>query len=526
MSAKLELERVRRLLPAAWRHRAAVIWGLYAAGILVILLLPLMSSSGYLDEKALLLGVLPSTWKSGAPAAAGLARRIAAAGPHPSLAALLSAADAGAEGQPHLAWHPIASPGCESVYAVVPAARGDGTESLGLVLPIDLRDASAAALGAAVGVSAARQLAAAPWLAKDVAVAFVDAGRCGGALAATEAWLAALEAGGGPGPGAPPLGLLQQALVVDVASVAATEARLGVVGHSGQLPNMDMLFLTKRNLDYFTGLPAGLDVGGAPAHHAQRAPTGAAAWMEQAATGLAFAARLAGGRPSGAHAALLRRGVDAVTVTLRRGAGEGGGGGNPAALEQTAQFGLTAAEMVLHTCNNLEERLHHSAALYALVSADRYASVGACMAAPACLLLAALLQAAGRLAAARGAPAARWRAAWARAVGAHAAAGAAVATWQGAGLEGAATAAAVIVGGAYCLVEWGQAWADVVAEGRPPAAAPPPPAAEARSPAALAALLGALLVAEAAALLLWRWALSLAVLLLAVPALQLLPGPR
>jgi len=79
-------------------------------------------------------------------------------------------------------------------------------------------------------------------------------------------------------------------------------------------------------------------------HHAKSAPAASGAYAAELATAAAFAARLASCRPTGAHAAFLRRGIDAITLTL--GNAGGSSSDNPAGWQQTCGFALAAAEMV------------------------------------------------------------------------------------------------------------------------------------------------------------------------------------
>ena len=228
----------------------------------------------------------------------------------------------------------------------------------------------------------------------------------------------------------PRAGALQQALVLQLAgssdatggrSAAAGTAEVAVHGHGGQLPNMDLYYLVKRNLDLHTSLPATLRASEAPLPPAARRAITAAADLAAAAfpaaaaavrshavelrTVAAFASQQASGRPTGAHAAFLARQIDAATLTLRLHAaaeqpagrqGSGRGSTSPQ-VHAAASAALTAAEMVLRTFNNLEERLHHSTALYVLLSPSRFAPIGAYLAPPGSLLLAALAQVCRRI---------------------------------------------------------------------------------------------------------------------------------
>lgn len=228
----------------------------------------------------------------------------------------------------------------------------------------------------------------------------------------------------------PRAGLLQQALVLELSGAAAgtapaataTWAELSVHGAAGQLPNLDLYYLVKRNLDLHTAIPAALRpreaplpawveqaagaVGASAAAAGLTTASGARRYAAELATLSAFSAQLASGRPTGPHAPFLGMQVDAATLTLQlsalpgeppSGSGSGGAAPQPSPqLQAAAASVLAATEMVLRTLNNLQERLHHSTALYALLSPDRFVSIAAYLAPPGCLLLAALAQV-GRL---------------------------------------------------------------------------------------------------------------------------------
>jgi hypothetical protein len=213
--------------------------------------------------------------------------------------------------------------------------------------------------------------------------------------------------------------LLQQALVLEVAAPAggggdgASSAELRMHGAGGLLPNLDLYYLIKRNLDLHTSLPVGLKDSGvlpaavrrgldaaarAAAAAAAATPAAAARYASELQTLAGFAAQQASGRGDGGHAPFLARQVDGATLALRLPAAAARGPlpGSPKAQQRAAAAAtaaLTATEMVLRTFNNLEERLHHSTALYALVAPSRFVSVGAYLAPPGAALLAALAQA-------------------------------------------------------------------------------------------------------------------------------------
>ena len=77
---------------------------------------------------------------------------------------------------------------CHALHTVVRARHASGAEGFALLLPLDAGAApEAAALAAALGVAAARHLGTSGWLAKDVAVVFLDAA-CGLAPSAQVRW--------------------------------------------------------------------------------------------------------------------------------------------------------------------------------------------------------------------------------------------------------------------------------------------------------------------------------------------------
>lgn len=65
-------------------------------------------------------------------------------------------------------------------------------------------------------------------------------------------------------------GAIQQAVILDIQTAAAGEARISVHGTNGQLPNYDMFWLLRKNLEYFTVLPVGVTPGNAPAQREQK----------------------------------------------------------------------------------------------------------------------------------------------------------------------------------------------------------------------------------------------------------------
>ncbi|GAB4818053.1 hypothetical protein N2152v2_005099 [Parachlorella kessleri] len=307
---------------------------------------------------------------------------------------------------------------CSAAQAVAHSLRGDGLEALGLLVPVDpAAHPRLAALAVSIALSAGQHLAAQPWLARDVVLAFVDS-RCG-SLQMAQAWLNAYlgtqrlfdATGGSP--------LLQQALVLEVMPSIARTAELSVHGTAGRLPNLDMYWSVKRNWDLHGGFPTtvggqahisvattwlptllgarGSPVGtagssNAPASMSSRDNWDGDGWAVRYAASLAhavaFTAQQAAGGASGPHAAFLDEGIDAVTLSV------GAPDAAPAGREDDAiiMACLAGLEGLARTLSNLEERLHHASQLYLLTSPTRVVPLVACLVAPACLLAALLLQ--------------------------------------------------------------------------------------------------------------------------------------
>eukprot|EP00887_Chlorella_sp_A99_P005205 scaffold1.g5205.t1 len=465
-----------RLAAALQRHHAHLVWALFCLGLLAWLAMPLLAKKCYLDENALLVGgAHPTVRPLGSVDTALAAHRQLIQEPGPLDLTELARA-AAAKVAPDLAFHHhnvtfasrTASWRCATLHTVVRAPASDGSE--GLVLWVTAGDGTArdgggapsarappAALAAAVGVAAARHLQSVTWLAKDVVVAFADRDstpgghRDGGGnastnttrrgppcdpLAVAQAWLGVYNSGRQLF-GFPRAGALQQALVLEMPGADVRCAELRLHGWQGLVPNLDFYYLIKRNLDIHTGLPARVDPSAAsPAWLAAAAAAAAPAlpgarraaprWAAELAAGAAFAAQVGAAEPNGAHGAFLELGVDSATLRLDDGSEAGSPAAEAAAPSQArlvaaAAQALTAVEM---------ERLHHSVALYMLLSPTRFISIAEYLAPPALLLAAAVGQTLLEARHACRAPAAAWRPAWLRVAGVHALAFVAGLTWH------------------------------------------------------------------------------------------------
>ena len=328
-----------------------------------------------------------------------------------------------------------------NVHAVARAARGNGREGIVLATPIGAPgatlEADAAAL--ALGLVVMRTIAAAPWLAKDVAWLVADArwGPGDHGIAATDAWLREYHAPGSSahgaghrtrrsGGGASPspssfepfgrVGALQQAYVVELPEGAVADvASINVVGFNGALPNQDLVNVPVQ-LAKLAGFPrAGIfadsstagtgdggrgRVGGGDVFDALGAVVGGAPFAADLRRVAGFALALARGTPAGSHASFKSYAVDAVTVRMsgervptgvptggahRRGDPARGVSGEDAFL----RLG-TFAESAVRCSNNLLETLHHSMFYYVMVDDDRFLSIAEYVA-PQGLMLASSL---------------------------------------------------------------------------------------------------------------------------------------
>jgi hypothetical protein len=221
------------------------------------------------------------------------------------------------------------------------------------------------------------------WLAKDLVIVIIETdGDRVHTINAVERWLDEELDSGRVGL---KVGALQQGFILDIRSTQSTYFSIGVHGYNGQLPNMDLIVLARRNIELFSPLPVQLDVGGAIES------SYLASGKKQSQTRLVQSSILAAlGMPTGAHAALLHRNVDAITLTLNQESDSESFDAShftTASMESTARSALTVTEMIIRTCNNLHEKLHHSTVLYVMLDAEFFVPIGAFMVPPALLLI-------------------------------------------------------------------------------------------------------------------------------------------
>jgi hypothetical protein len=422
-------DRFKMAIDHLWSYRNFTIWIIFVTALAAFIALPLAAQKGYMDEKALVVGAMGLSIHE-IQGADSIYNQLKKENDLHDVYSLLSrASELSIEHTateilpPPPIWHQnknSSNPSCKchaatTVHAVIPGGRGDGTEAILLVLPITAA-ADSAQLTAAIGVQAARHLSSVSWLAKNLAIVFLqveeenntDTLNCSHstALEALESWLRCMdltEAKTAPKQQHQVLGLIQQGIILDIRSIAATEARISVHGYYGQLPNLDLVVLSKKNLEFYTNFPhgVGLDVGRTPAvktHLGLGLRNDINTLRQRIRTSVSFSGYLALGKPTGAHAALLHRGADALGITLTRPdlpnvdslSGDTSAKIKESDVLLTARNALNAIEMIVRTCNNLHERLHHANALYILIDADHFVNVGACMVPPG-LLLASLL---------------------------------------------------------------------------------------------------------------------------------------
>ena len=236
---------------------------------------------------------------------------------------------------------------CTAVSAVVQAARVDGREAVLLSTRFGGSGSTAGeARGAALLVELGAQLAAAPWLSKDVLLLFVPCCPCGDGTEASADSGAdcaaaplrrlldgltlqpALGTRGMPPPAggeaavatmAARTGLIRQALSLSLGAGRPAALRAALAGHGGQLPNLDLYTAVRKVAQRGdVGVPLLLHAPGAGAadHRAAR-PTAredVRAATARAARLLGFGLGVAWGVAEGDHAAAMHAGIDALEL--------------------------------------------------------------------------------------------------------------------------------------------------------------------------------------------------------------------
>lgn len=267
------------------------------------------------------------------------------------------------------------------VYDVVQGTRSDGTESILLVLPMRCgteAGASAASLAMSVGHGLSWYLQDQEWLAKNVIVAYVDVSRYAGIHLAMDDLLSIM-------PQDRRVGQIQQSIIVDIqdGSVDTLDSSwIKMHGWNGQVPNFDMFLVARRSIELFAPKLA--------VWSERKGSRGKETELSRYYSSVVSLARFVGkhafGLSDGGHALLLERSIDALTVeftSTRKGA------------SKTFSSEIEGIKSILQTCegmiralNNLQERLHHSTALYALAGPASVIDIGVYMVCPGLLLIA------------------------------------------------------------------------------------------------------------------------------------------
>mmetsp|Transcript_40511 Transcript_40511/g.114746 ORF Transcript_40511/g.114746 Transcript_40511/m.114746 type:complete len:705 (-) Transcript_40511:134-2248(-) len=399
---------------------------LLLAGSLGLLCAPLAEKKMFFDENALL------------PGAAVVGVNKAASAPQASDGRLRAAQSALAASNNTHTWQQwltqqmrelslssqtfTGASGCMSAVGVLEPDRGDGKEAIVLVTPVWApptaltQPSGAPVLAAALGLLA--HLRGVAWLSKSIILVAPDAS-CGfaGSTAVGE-WLAEYH-------GPPPMtavhqmqqqggrmlrgGRIQQALVVEMppgSEGSLDRFEVLMQGPWGETPNLDIVHLTAWTARRYTGLPVDLATDHLGHNFLQEAvqPLLTKLGVPPLSPGhLAYAQKLIGmggfialqlsGSSTGSHSPFHARGADAVTLRAVADA--------PARPQGTKLPGYKTAmklsevmEVVVHSCSNLVEALHHSYKMYAMLGAHHFVTPEVYLVPTVLIVLAFLIQAA------------------------------------------------------------------------------------------------------------------------------------
>eukprot|EP00890_Picochlorum_soloecismus_P002628 jgi/Picsp_1/3366/NSC_06204-R1_glycosylphosphatidylinositol anchor attachment 1 protein len=403
--------RLHAISKKVWERRSLVIICLYVLGVVGLFCLPMTAQRGNVDEKALLMGVTkPSIQRKsdflvknyvdmekrmGSSAGLGLIDRVRAAW------TLLETAQGFTVERP-MEWKTgtletkekgDVSLVCDSVHSIVHASRSDGTESLLLGVGVDFVtrvDTSSASM--LIWNVLAWHLGEQGWLAKNVVLVLLDVSKCTSEQALFSWVNSNLDSLIRTDRR---IGQIQQAILVDMESLDMTDATIKVHGLGGQLPNYDMYMIARRNLELYSSWKIkveGSPIGSRPGNKQSEEP----GYPRNQLTTLArFMWHQAFGIPSGPHSIMLKRGIDSLSISITSSRGnQFKTHGVP-----VVQFDrcLQLLEMMVRTMNNLQEKLHHSTAFYALSGPFSTIEVSMFMAPPGILLVALVLQTADLL---------------------------------------------------------------------------------------------------------------------------------
>lgn len=383
-------EKLHRLWDWVQRNMVLLIGLLYMGGSVPGLMsMPFAAHPGRIDEKALQLGVaypqfgvtrasdvvalraratsrLSQGWKGGVDV--GHEARVMWDGMHWKSDAK--------NRQHYLAWN---SNSTAYVYDVVEGTRSDGTESILLVFPVRCSTddgANAASLAMSVGHGLSWYLQDQEWLAKNVIVAYVDVSRYAGVHQGMDDLLSIM-------PRDRRAGQIQQSIIIDIQDGSVDwldSSSIKVHGWNGQVPNFDMFLVARKSIELFAPKLA------VWAERRSSKGTDTSRYYSSVLSLARFVGKHAFGLSDGGHALLLERSIDALTVEFTS---------TRKAASKTFSSEIEGMKSVLQVCegmvralNNLQERLHHSTALYALAGPVSVIDIAVYMACPGLLLIA------------------------------------------------------------------------------------------------------------------------------------------
>ncbi|KAI9027928.1 Gaa1-like protein [Hyaloraphidium curvatum] len=245
----------------------------------------------------------------------------------------------------------------ETVYAVLRAPRGDGTEALVTSVDRDCLSGGTNSLGIALLIALAASSSRRSHWSKDQVFAIF----AGGSLGAQQ-WLDSYHQLTGPPHLSLPAraGAIQQAVHLDLCGAGDSFTSLEVTYEAlnGQLPNQDIVNAAVDNAR-FEGFPLRLANRAGP-----DAQSGDNSYLNNACGLLLGMARFISGLPSSPHALFPRFRVDSVMFTPR------------SADDGLQRFDMCLLgqflESTLRTHDGLLERLHHSFFFYLMPTIDRF----------------------------------------------------------------------------------------------------------------------------------------------------------
>jgi len=372
------------------RHLVTVVWILYVTGSVAgPCMLPWCASPGGTDEKALQIGV--SRPQIGMIKTADVVRLYdvewARLEKQQNVSVLHEAKVMGERCQGEwkhdghhrhgLIWYQHSGIPAHA-YDVVEASRSDGTESIMVVFPVKYqrrvkrKDAS---LAMSLGHGLSWYLEEQEWLAKNVIFLYMDTSNVT-LHAGLKAWMGRVM----DGQFDRRIGQIQQAVIFDVSVFDKdstkkgnqNKASLKIHGWNGQLPNLDMYMLARKNVELHAPRDTSLFVHDAGASSPP---------VDKTLSLIKFVLHHAMGLADGGHAEVLERGIDALTLELHL------------SSDSTSVRGtLQIAEGIVRTLNNLQEKLHHATGLYALSGPYGLIDIGMYMGCSASVLLAQVLK--------------------------------------------------------------------------------------------------------------------------------------